>query len=149
MMKTNIVLLCLAALFASISSNAQVGDMFPELNTWFKPVYNKFIRDRADAGLFASFTYDVNVYFVPMFTGIKAAAQGKAKKKAIENVDEEILPHILFYKGSLSPYKESLSFEKKDVPYFFVIDKQGKITYATSGRFTERKLKEVEEVVLK
>src|SRR5690348_7919870 len=42
-----------------------------ELNSWFQPVFEKFIQK--STGLLSSFTYDVNVYFVPMFTGINAA----------------------------------------------------------------------------
>src|SRR5690348_1270429 len=42
-----------------------------ELNTWFQPVFQKFIQK--STGVFESFGYDVNVYFVPMFTGINAA----------------------------------------------------------------------------
>src|ERR1700704_5604037 len=55
-----------------------------ELNTWFEPVFGKFIQKAT--GLLAGFGYDVNVYFVPMFTGINAAATGTAKKKAIKHV---------------------------------------------------------------
>lgn len=116
-----------------------------DLNTWFSPVYHKFIRE--GGGLFAGFTYDVNVYFVPMFTGINAAATGTAKNKAIKNIDPKLLPHILFYKGKLKPYKEALEFEKKDVPYFFVLDPEGKIVYATSGQFTEQKMSEIEALL--
>ncbi len=118
-----------------------------DLNTWFSPIYNKFVRKSSDAGLFSSFTYDVNVYFVPMFTGVKAAGQGVAKKKALKKVDPLLFPHVLFYKGKLAPYKEALDFERKDVPYFFVLDKDGKIIYATSGRFTDDKLSEIESAI--
>jgi hypothetical protein len=116
-----------------------------ELNTWFQPVYNKFVGKAG--GIFEGFGYDVNVYFIPMFTGVNAAATGTAKKKAMQNVDPEILPKILFYRGDLKPYKEALEFDKKDTPYFFVLDAQGKIVYATSGKFTEQKLTEVESVI--
>jgi hypothetical protein len=117
-----------------------------DLNTWFSPVYNKFIKKGGD-GLFGAFSYDVHVFFVPMFTGVNGAATGAAKKKAAAKIDPRLLPHILFYKGKLKPYKEALDFEKKDVPYFFVVDKSGKIVYATSGKFTEDKLDEVEEAL--
>ena len=95
----------------------------------------------------AGMGYDVNVYFVPMFTGVNAAATGTAKKKAIKNVDPQLLPYILFYKGELKKYKEALDFEKKDIPYFFVLDKTGKIVYATSGKFTEDKLDAIEDAI--
>ena len=69
-----------------------------ELNSWFEPVFSKFIQKTT--GLMAGMGYDVNVYFIPMFTGINAAATGTAKKKAIKNVDPQLLPYILFYKGA-------------------------------------------------
>lgn len=116
-----------------------------ELNTWFTPVFNKFIQKTN--GIMASFDYNVNVYFVPMFTGINAAATGTAKKKAIRNVDPQLLPYILFYKGELKPYKEALDFERRDTPYFFVLDPEGKIVHATSGAYTEEKMDEVEAVI--
>jgi hypothetical protein len=117
-----------------------------ELNTWFSPVFSKFIQ-KPTGGLFSGLTYDVNVYFVPMFTGVNAAATGTAKKKAIKNVDPQLFPYLLFYKGELKPYKESLDFEKKDIPYFFVLDPEGKIVHATSGAYTEDKMDAVEEVI--
>lgn len=117
-----------------------------ELNTWFQPIFEKFIQ-KSSGSVFDGFTYDVNVYFVPMFTGVNAAATGTAKKKAVKNVDSKLLPYILFYKGELKTYKEALDFEKKDIPYFFVLDKAGKIVYATSGKFTTAKMDEIEEVL--
>ncbi|MEO1053175.1 MAG: hypothetical protein AAFX87_21260 [Bacteroidota bacterium] len=118
-----------------------------DLNTWYSPVYNKFVYKSEKPSLFSSFQYDVNVFFVPMFTGVNAAAKGVAKKKALKKVDPKLFPHILFYKGKLKPYKQALDFEKKDIPYFFVLDKAGKIIYATSGRFTDKKLGEIESVL--
>lgn len=116
-----------------------------ELNSWFEPVFGKFIQKTK--GLMSGFEYDVNVYFIPMFTGVNAAATGTAKKKAIKNIDPQLLPYILFYKGELKTYKEALDFEKKDIPYFFVLDKEGKIIFATSGAYTEDKMDQVEEVI--
>ena len=116
-----------------------------ELNSWFEPVFSKFIQKTK--GLMAGMGYDVNVYFIPMFTGINAAATGTAKKKAIKNIDPQLLPFILFYKGELKPYKEALDFEKRDIPYFFVLDPNGKILYATSGAYSESKMDEVEAVI--
>ena len=116
-----------------------------ELNTWFQPIFQKFIQKTN--GLMSGFGYDVNVYFVPMFTGINAAATGTAKRKAIKNIDPQLLPYMLFYKGELKPYKDTLDFEKKDIPYFFVLDINGKILYATSGKFTEEKMENIEEVL--
>lgn len=114
-----------------------------ELNSWFQPVFGKFIQKTN--GLFSGFAYDVNVYFVPMFTGVNAAATGTAKRKAAKNIDPQLLPYVLFYKGELKSYKQALDFEKKDIPYFFVLDPEGKIVYATSGKYSEDKMEGIEE----
>lgn len=115
-----------------------------ELNSWFQPVFTRFIQ-KSTGGLFSGFTYDVNVFFVPMFTGVNAAATGTAKRKAAKNIDPQLLPYVLFYKGELKSYKEALDFEKKDIPYFFVLDPEGKIVYATSGKYSAGKMDEIEE----
>jgi hypothetical protein len=117
-----------------------------ELNSWFTPVFEKFIQ-KSKGALTAGMGYDVNVYFVPMFTGVNAAATGTAKKKAAKNVDPQLLPYLLFYKGELKTYKEALDFEKKDIPYFFVLDAAGKIVYATSGKYSEEKMDEIEGAI--
>ncbi|HEU5148077.1 MAG TPA: hypothetical protein VFT90_15225 [Chryseosolibacter sp.] len=116
-----------------------------ELNSWFQPVFGKFIQKTN--GLFSGFAYDVNVYFVPMFTGVNAAATGTAKRKAAKNIDPQLLPYVLFYKGELKSYKQALDFEKKDIPYFFVLDPEGKIVYATSGKYSEAKMEAIEEKI--
>lgn len=116
-----------------------------ELNSWFQPVFEKFIQKTS--GILAGFSYDVNVYFIPMFTGVNAAATGTAKRKALKNIDPQLLPYVLFYKGELKPYKDALDFEKKDIPYFFVLDPTGKIIYATSGKYSASKMDKVEEVM--
>lgn len=117
-----------------------------DLKTWFNPVYNTFIH-KSSSSLFGDIGYDVNVYFIPMFTGVKKAAANTAEKQMKKKMDPKLLPHILFYKGDLKTYKDALDFEKKDVPYFFVLDKDGKIVYATSGSYTEKKMKEVEDLM--
>lgn len=116
-----------------------------ELNSWFSPIFNKFIRK--PEGMMAGMGYDMNVYFVPMFTGVNAAATGTAKKKALKNTDPQLLPYILFYKGELKKYKEALDFERRDIPYFFILDPEGKIIYAMSGAYSEAKMDALEEVI--
>ncbi len=116
-----------------------------ELNSWFQPVFEKFIQKTS--GLLSNFSYDVNVYFIPMFTGVNAAATGTAKRKAMKNIDPQLLPYVLFYKGELKKYKDALDFEKKDIPYFFVLNPEGKIIFATSGKYTASKMDQVEEVI--
>jgi hypothetical protein len=116
-----------------------------DLNTWFEPVFGKFIQK--PTGLMAGMGYDVNVYFIPMFTGINAAATGTAKKKAAKSMDPQLLPYLLFYKGDLKPYKDALDFDRRDTPYFFVLDANGKILYATSGAYSDDKMDAIEAVI--
>lgn len=118
-----------------------------ELQSWFQPVYSRFLQDAGNAGLFADFAYDVNVYFIPMFSGLKKAAAGTAKKKALKKVDAGLQPHILFYVGETKSYRDALNLEEKDQPYFFVLDKQGNVVYATEGAYTDRKMEEVETIL--
>ncbi len=116
-----------------------------ELLTWFEPTFHKFI-DKPE-GVMKNFGHDVNVFFIPMFTGVNAAAAGIVKRKALKKVDPQLLPYILFYKGQLKPYKESLNFDDRETPYFFVLDSKGIIRYATSGSFSEEKLDEIESIL--
>ena len=116
-----------------------------DLNTWFSPVYHKFIKEAT--GVFASFAYDINVYFVPMFTGVNAVATGKVKKKTAEELDPKLIPNILFYKGNLKDYKDALNLDNRKVPYIFIVDTDGNIVYATSGEYTEDKMSAIEEAL--
>lgn len=114
-----------------------------ELKTWFQPIYQTFLNKSGKSSLFDEEIQDIHVYFLPMFTGVNQAAAGNAKKKMIQNLDKELLPHVLFYKGELKKYKDELDFEKKDIPYFFLLDKQGRISHASSGSYSEAKLDEI------
>ncbi|MBV6647066.1 MAG: hypothetical protein KI790_16535 [Cyclobacteriaceae bacterium] len=116
------------------------------LQTWFEPTYNQFIYKPDKPSLFGG-NYDVNVYFIPMFTGAKRPAYKSVMKKIQKTIDPKLQPHVLFYKGELKSYKKALNFKGKDVPYFFVLDESGKIIYATSGRYTDTKMREITDKV--
>jgi len=116
-----------------------------DLNTWIQPIFTKFIQK--PTGLLAGTGYDINVYFVPMFTGVNVGISKTAKKEALKKMDPYFIPYILFYKGELKSYKQALEFEKRDTPYFFLLDSSGTIVYATSGEFTENKLEEIQDAI--
>jgi hypothetical protein len=113
-----------------------------DLRSWFQPAYQQFIYKPETPSLFAG-NYDVNCYFIPMFTGAKRVAYKKSMDKVKEDIDRRLLPHVLFYQGSLRDYKDQLNFDGKDVPYFFILDPEGKIVHATSGAYTDRKMQEI------
>ncbi len=116
------------------------------LKTWFSPAYNTFIHKPETPSLFAG-NYDVNVYFIPMFTGVKRAAYKSTMKKVQAGIDERLRPHVLFYKGDIKTYKKALDFQGNDVPYFFVMNPQGEIVYTTSGSYTTSKMQEIVDQV--
>ncbi len=120
-----------------------------ELKTWLNPMYNKFVvkKDKKDADVFdVQYDYNINLYFVPMFTGLNQLTSKQSKEKIKSLTEKELYPYLLFYSGDKT-YKEELDFEKKDTPYFFVLDKNGKIMYATSGKFDEKKLEKISDFI--
>ncbi len=117
-----------------------------DLKTWFEPMYNQFIYKPETPSVF-DFTYDVHCYFIPMFTGAKRPAYQKVMKKLQKTIDKRLLPYVLFYKGPLKEYKKALNFQGRDLPYFFVLNPEGKIVYSTAGRYTKSKMQEIVEAV--
>jgi hypothetical protein len=125
------------------------NDAETHLRTWINPIYNKFIVkvDASEADVFdVHVDHDVNLYFIPMFTGVNKLTSKSSKEKIRNATDKELYPYLLFYEGEKT-YKEELDFEKKDVPYFFVLDKTGKIVYATSGSYDEKKMEKIIDII--
>ena len=105
------------------------NDAETNLKTWIKPIYNKFIAkvDASKADVFdVHVDYDVNLYFVPMFTGFNKLTAKSSKEKIKSKTDKELYPYLLFYDGGKT-YKTELDFKNRDIPYFFVLDKDSKI----------------------
>jgi len=113
------------------------------LKTWYEPVYDKFVLKR---GMFDK-KYDVNLMLVPMYIGLKKAAYEATMKELKESNRKDLFPYILFYKGELEPYGSTLEMKDKALPYFFLLDENGKIVYSTSGVYTESKMERIEEVL--
>lgn len=113
------------------------------LKTWYTPMYDKFVLKR---GIF-DHMYDVNLLFIPMYTGAKKAAYGKTIKQLKESNRKDLFPYILFYKGSMDPYVSDLSMENKNLPYFFLLDEEGNIVYQTKGLFSESKMDKIEGIL--
>lgn len=113
------------------------------LTQWMEPAYLRFV---AKHGLFAA-DHDVNIWFVPMFTGMDKAAYGPVMKKFQKSEDPEVLDHVLFFKGDIDLYVRELSMSDKSLPYIFVLDDQGRIVHSTSGAFSDDKLDALEEIL--
>jgi hypothetical protein len=119
-----------------------------DLKTWINPIYNKFIGkvDASQADVFdVHMDYDVNLYFIPMFTGFNKLAAQSSKDKIKAKTDKELYPYLLFYDGGKT-YKDELDFKKRDTPYFFVLDKAGKVLYTTSGKYDDKKMEKILDI---
>jgi hypothetical protein len=108
------------------------------LKGWFQPVYETFIQDSE---------YDVNTYFVGMISGIKEAVAGTIEKKMKKGIDPVLHKHTLIYTGPIGDFKDGLGLKEKDTPYFFLLDKDGKVVYTTSGAYADSKLEKAEEIL--
>jgi hypothetical protein len=120
----------------------------PDLKTWINPIYNKFIGkvDASKADVFdVHVDYDVNLYFIPMFTGFNKLASNSSKDKIRKATDKELWPYLLFYDGGKT-YKDELEFKKRDTAYFFVLDKNGKVVYTTSGKYDDKKMEQIIDI---
>jgi hypothetical protein len=116
----------------------------PLLEEWYEPAYLLFV---AKHGLFAG-TYNVNVFFVPLFAGVNKAAYEPSLKKFRKSASPEIVEHVVFSKVDLEPLKEALDMDDKDIPYFFLLDASGKVVHRTQGAFTEAKLEAIENLLM-
>lgn len=114
-----------------------------DLRSWYQPMYDSFVLKR---GIMDSM-YNIDLCFVPMFTGIKQTVYDKAMKELRSENRSDLHPHILFYKGDVKPYIEQLKMDDKTLPYFFLIGKQGKVVFSTSGSYSERKKEQLEEAL--
>lgn len=115
------------------------------LVTWLQPVFSTFI-EKPKGALFQD-SYDVNLYFIPMFTGLNQAAMESSMTKAKKSCDKVLQPYFMFYKGEINTYKEWLSLTEKDTPYFFVLNPEGIIIKTLSGKYTDAKMESIEAIL--
>lgn len=118
-----------------------------ELSGWFQPAYSMFIEKPDPNAIIPMDSYDVNCYFVPVFSGVLQAAAGKAEKKMKEGLDKSLQSNVLLYKGKADEIKSALKISTTDSPWFFVVDTDGKVLYSTSGAYTEAKMEEIEKAL--
>ena len=125
------------------SASSEKAEEF--LRGWYEPVYNHFI---AKTGMFDD-QFDVNVYFVPMFTGGQKIGKSKVMKSMKkESQSDELFPYVLFYEGDLKVYQNQLKMVKKDLPYIFLIDPDGEVAFATSGYYKEQKMDAIDDILI-
>ncbi len=123
----------------SLIALAYSRDAEDDLKTWLQPAYQTFISENT------AFNYDINLFFVPIFTGTTQSLTKKAKEKVKQETDKAWHTHILFSEERINNLKKELEIKEKEKPYFYILDKEGKIVYTTNGKFTSKKMEELED----
>lgn len=114
------------------------------LKKWLNPMYETFIPKKKKAGNFdMSDFHDVNFLFIPMINGFKRIAD-----EFKSGTDKEFWPYIIdTEKTDIKNLQKSLGVSNNKIPYFFVLDKDGKIVEQVSGDYSDEKLEKLEESI--
>lgn len=113
-----------------------------QLKTWQNPLYQKFV---AKTGLMDDM-FNVDLCFLPLFTGASQLAKGEIIKKLKENNEALVIDNVYVYTGSREPFK-AIGVDDKSEPYFFLLDKSGTIVWTASGAFSQKYLDQIEEIL--
>jgi hypothetical protein len=128
----------------SLIAIAYDKDAEDNLKGWLNPIYDSFIKKGEDGGAFdVAELYDVNFIFVPMIHGFK-----KVKNEFKNGTDKEYWPYIMDTEyEDVKKVQETLRVKDTKIPYFYILDKEGKIIEVQSGAFSEQKLSKLEDAV--
>lgn len=120
-----------------------------ELESWLLPTYRTFV-ERGHA-VFESLYEEPSfqLYFVLMMSSIVPEGKTEQLRFSLQSIDKELQPHVLLYRGSITPYKKHLNMDDKSKPYFFILNPQGHIVHTTSGSYTPAKLNEIRQILEK
>lgn len=111
------------------------------LKTWLTPLYETFIKKEGGDPFDMSEWYDVNFSFIPLIHGFSKVAEEFRR-----NTDKEFWPYIVDAgKHDINAIKEPLQISNEKTPWFFVLDKDGKVLARVNGIFSETKLKKLED----
>lgn len=118
-------------------SRAAEGD----LKKWLNPLYNTFmVKEGSTKNFDVAEIYDVNFVFIPVIAGLKnVIADFKA------STDKEFWPYIMdTQKTDIKKLRETLKAKDEKIPYFYVLEDNGKIIEVVSGAFKEDKMDKLE-----
>src|SRR5690554_4642029 len=114
-----------------------------DLYSWSQPGFSEFMDDNN----LSSLVYDPYVKLILMFGGANQLVYNKAKEQITQGTDETLKDNVVMYKGSIKDYRKTLKLKNRKTPYFFVLDKEGKIIYTTEGRYSRQVIKEVGNLI--
>lgn len=114
-----------------------------DLKTWIQPMYDVFVA-KPNAGDYFDVAnyYDVNYFFIPLISGFKKAA---ADFKA--STQPDLWKNVIDCDTEIKLLKSQLKPSSDDIPYFYVIDTNGKITEVVSGKYSEQKMDKIQEAI--
>lgn len=114
------------------------------LKKWLNPLYYTFIKkENGKSNFDVSEIYDVNFVFVPMISGFKKIANDFKS-----GTQKEFWPYIMdTEKSDIKEVQKQLGVTDNKIPYFYVLDKNGKVLEMQSGDYTEDKIDNLEEAV--
>lgn len=173
-MKNLLIIICLCF---SFSNNAQKGKVFPavkgitlddknmvlpvknnkysviaiafhrgaeeDLKKWLNPLYDNFMKKESGGNFDMAEIYDVNFIFIPMISGFKKIADDFKK-----GTDKEFWKYIMdTEKTDVKELQKQIGVTDNKIPYFFVVDKEGKIVEMQSGKFSEGKMEKLEDAI--
>jgi hypothetical protein len=113
-----------------------------DLRTWQVPIYNKFI---AKTGLMDGM-YNVEVCFLPLFTGAMKMAKKQVVQKLQENNEKLVLDHVYVYSGEREPFTD-FGIEDKKQPYFYLLNPNGEVVWTGVGAFKQSYFDRMEEIL--
>ena len=107
-------------------------------------MYNLFIKkEKTEGTIDVTELYDVNFVFVPLISGFKKHADEFKR-----GIDKELWPYILdTEKTDIKALEKTLEVKDTKIPYFYVLDKTGKIVDVESGKYEEAKLDKIDDAI--
>lgn len=110
------------------------------LKKWLSPMYDAFM-DKDKGPMDMGESHDVNFVFVPMIKGLKWV-----REEFKSGTDKEYWQYIMdTEKSDVKITQKDLGVTDNKIPYFYVLDKNGKIIAVQSGAYSEQKLGKLEE----
>lgn len=114
-----------------------------DLKTWLNPLYDMFIKKEEKSNFDMAEIYDVNFAFVPMISGFKKIANDFKK-----GTEKQFWPYIIdTEKTDVKELQKQLQISDNNVPYFYVLNKNGEIICTEMGKFKDEKLDHLEDAI--
>lgn len=125
--------------FIGVGTSQKAED---QLRSWQNPLYQKFV---AKTG-FMDDMFDVELCFLPLFTGAAKMAKDKVIKKLKENNEALVIDNVYVYSGKREPFTE-IGIDDRSEPYFYLLDGNGVILWTATGAFNRKYLDQIEEIL--